>query len=144
MNTDLKVTTSVLNLNGSGHQNENLAWFWSMDIPRDTQVDDWMSEYRDFLPDLCFILIHHPSLSDQLAVGEGSMRLLGRGGGIDHLQMGVDSELFSKRIGPMAEIAPCQCRDGLTGHACYATRQAETYVRFQDQCHKQWERAIKI
>ena len=30
---DLRVTTSVLNLNGSGHWNENLAWFWSMDIP---------------------------------------------------------------------------------------------------------------
>ena len=30
---DLRVTTSVLNPNGSGHQNENLAWFWSMDIP---------------------------------------------------------------------------------------------------------------
>ena len=52
MDADLKVTTSVLNPNGSGHRNENLAWFWSMDIPRDTQADDWMSECGDFLPDL--------------------------------------------------------------------------------------------
>ena len=73
MDADLKVTTSVLNPNGSGHWNENLAWFWSMDIPRDTQADDWMSECQDCLPDLCFILIHHSSLSDQLAVREGTM-----------------------------------------------------------------------
>ena len=37
---DLRVTTSVLNPNGSGHQNENLAWFWLMDIPWDTDVGD--------------------------------------------------------------------------------------------------------
>ena len=52
MDTDLKVTISVLNPNGSGHWNENLVWFWSMDIPRDTQADDWMYECGDFLPDL--------------------------------------------------------------------------------------------
>ncbi|KAG9308258.1 hypothetical protein JVU11DRAFT_12145 [Chiua virens] len=41
---DLQVTTNVLQPNGSGHHEENLAWFWSMDIPRDTDGDHWMSE----------------------------------------------------------------------------------------------------
>ena len=43
---DLRVTTSVLNPNGSGHRNDNLAWFWSMDIPKDMDEDNWMSDCK--------------------------------------------------------------------------------------------------
>ncbi|KAF8834685.1 hypothetical protein BDN67DRAFT_1016247 [Paxillus ammoniavirescens] len=42
---DLKVTTAISDPNGSVHHMENLAWFWTMDIPRDTQESDWMSEF---------------------------------------------------------------------------------------------------
>ena len=52
---DLWVTTSVLNLNGSGHRNENLAWFWSMDIPWDTDVGDRMSECKQSDIRCCYI-----------------------------------------------------------------------------------------
>ncbi|KIK72699.1 hypothetical protein PAXRUDRAFT_57001, partial [Paxillus rubicundulus Ve08.2h10] len=41
---DLKVTTTISNPNGSVHCMEILAWFWTMDIPRDAQESDWMSE----------------------------------------------------------------------------------------------------
>lgn len=41
---ELQVTASVLNPNGSGDRNENLAWFWCVNILRDTDADHWMSE----------------------------------------------------------------------------------------------------
>ncbi|KIK73360.1 hypothetical protein PAXRUDRAFT_20942 [Paxillus rubicundulus Ve08.2h10] len=42
---DLKVTTAICDPNGSVHHMQNLAWFWTMDIPRDAQESDWMSEF---------------------------------------------------------------------------------------------------
>ncbi|KAL4080463.1 hypothetical protein J3A83DRAFT_4084854 [Scleroderma citrinum] len=42
---DLQVTTAVADLNACGHCNEHLAWFWAMDIPKDTNTNDWMSEF---------------------------------------------------------------------------------------------------
>ena len=52
-NEDLKVTTAAAGPNSRGHRNDTLAWFWSMDVPRDTEDNDWMSkcelhaEFRD-------------------------------------------------------------------------------------------------
>ena len=43
---DLKVSTTVTKPNFHNHHTNNLAWFWSMDIPGDTKMNDWMSEYR--------------------------------------------------------------------------------------------------
>ena len=41
---DLKVTAAAAGPNSRGHCNDTLAWFWSMDVPRDTEANDWMSE----------------------------------------------------------------------------------------------------
>ncbi|KAF9222496.1 hypothetical protein BS17DRAFT_768080 [Gyrodon lividus] len=43
-NKDLKVTTAISDPNGSAHRMADLAWFWTMDIPRDAGESDWMSE----------------------------------------------------------------------------------------------------
>ncbi|KAF8430937.1 hypothetical protein L210DRAFT_3416879 [Boletus edulis BED1] len=54
-----------------GHQNNKLAWFWSMDIPKDTERSNWMSECTSHK----FCLMLEPqlklqsSLSDTLAMG---------------------------------------------------------------------------
>ena len=40
---DLKVNTAVTEPNSCNHHTNNLAWFWSMDIPGDTKMNDWMS-----------------------------------------------------------------------------------------------------
>lgn len=45
---DLRVSSAVLHPDGRAKRTENLAWFWTMDIPRDTEADDWMSECGDF------------------------------------------------------------------------------------------------
>ncbi|KIM60369.1 hypothetical protein SCLCIDRAFT_26703 [Scleroderma citrinum Foug A] len=42
---DLSVTTAISNLNARGHCDDRLAWFWTMDVPRDTDRNDWMSEF---------------------------------------------------------------------------------------------------
>jgi len=41
---DLTVSTVVSDPNARGHRHDSLAWFWTMDIPKDTNKNDWMSE----------------------------------------------------------------------------------------------------
>lgn len=41
---DLKVSAAIADPNARGHRDDTLAWFWTMDVPRDTKVNDWMSE----------------------------------------------------------------------------------------------------
>src|SRR5467141_134005 len=48
---DLKVSSAITDPNGRGHRNDGLAWFWSMDVPRDTAVNNWMSECKQLLND---------------------------------------------------------------------------------------------
>ena len=43
---DLKVSTTVTEPNSRNHRSNKLAWFWSMDIPGDTEMNDWMSECK--------------------------------------------------------------------------------------------------
>ncbi|KIM63572.1 hypothetical protein SCLCIDRAFT_116995 [Scleroderma citrinum Foug A] len=42
--TELRVSTAIADPNARGHQDDTLAWFWTMDVPRDTAIDNWMSE----------------------------------------------------------------------------------------------------
>ncbi|KAI6029016.1 hypothetical protein EDC04DRAFT_2572742 [Pisolithus marmoratus] len=42
----LNVTTPVANPNAHRHRHKHLAWFWTMDIPKDTCANDWMSEFH--------------------------------------------------------------------------------------------------
>ena len=52
---DLKVTAVVADPNARGHRNDTLAWFWTMDIPGDTDMNDWMSECElDLIPLVIF------------------------------------------------------------------------------------------
>jgi hypothetical protein len=46
---DLKVSTAVTEPNFRNHRSNTLAWFWSMDIPRDTDMNDWMSECECYI-----------------------------------------------------------------------------------------------
>ncbi|KIK78141.1 hypothetical protein PAXRUDRAFT_62486, partial [Paxillus rubicundulus Ve08.2h10] len=41
----LKVSTAVLDPNAQGHWDSTLAWFWTMDVQRDAEVNDWMSKF---------------------------------------------------------------------------------------------------
>lgn len=46
--TGLKVSIAVSNPNGRMHQKESLAWFWTMDIPRNMEGNYWISECKQF------------------------------------------------------------------------------------------------
>ena len=41
---DLSMTTAISDPNARGHRDDRLAWFWTMDVPCDTDRNDWMSE----------------------------------------------------------------------------------------------------
>ena len=42
--SDLSVTTAILDPNAWGHRDDTLPWFWTMDVPQNTDRYDWMSE----------------------------------------------------------------------------------------------------
>ncbi|KIM58941.1 hypothetical protein SCLCIDRAFT_80489, partial [Scleroderma citrinum Foug A] len=42
---DLRVSTAIADKNARGHWDDTLAWFWTMDVPQDTAINDWMSEF---------------------------------------------------------------------------------------------------
>ena len=53
---DVTVSTAVADSNARGHCHNSLAWFWTMDIPKDTHENDWMSECKlcnlySYIPD---------------------------------------------------------------------------------------------
>ncbi|KAF8833168.1 hypothetical protein BDN67DRAFT_873472, partial [Paxillus ammoniavirescens] len=41
----LKVSSAVAEPNARGHMNDTLPWFWSMDVARDAEADNWMMEF---------------------------------------------------------------------------------------------------
>ncbi|KIK71983.1 hypothetical protein PAXRUDRAFT_800527, partial [Paxillus rubicundulus Ve08.2h10] len=38
-----RITSS--DTNARGHRDSTLAWFWTMDVQRDAELNDWMSEF---------------------------------------------------------------------------------------------------
>ncbi|KIK72975.1 hypothetical protein PAXRUDRAFT_21374 [Paxillus rubicundulus Ve08.2h10] len=41
----LKISGTVAELNVRGHRNDTLPWFWSMDVARDAEANNWMMEF---------------------------------------------------------------------------------------------------
>ncbi|KIK73459.1 hypothetical protein PAXRUDRAFT_20823 [Paxillus rubicundulus Ve08.2h10] len=104
INQDLKVTTAISDPNGSIHRMENLAWFWTMDIPRDAQESDWMSEF------------YRVNWLRAKAVQD---------------QWKEEVELIKSE---WEELGMQSQERGAVGHAVYAARQAAIYANLRDQC----------
>jgi len=47
---DLKISAAIANPNARGHRDDTLAWFWTMDVLRDTEVNNRMSECKMIAP----------------------------------------------------------------------------------------------
>ena len=83
---DLRVSTAIADPNARGHQDDALAWFWTMDVPQDTAINNWMSECQSF----CLVK-NHPrlttlsSLPSSLAKDKGPPGQMGGRGSITHL-----------------------------------------------------------
>ncbi|KIN97555.1 hypothetical protein M404DRAFT_32179 [Pisolithus tinctorius Marx 270] len=43
--SDLTISMAVSDPNARGHRDNTLPWIWTMDVPRDTAANDWMSEF---------------------------------------------------------------------------------------------------
>ena len=73
---DLKIETTVIVPDVRGQQNKLLPWFWSMDVQRDADVGEWMSDCRCILvyacSDICSKNESNYSLSSALAEGKSS------------------------------------------------------------------------
>ncbi|KIK79535.1 hypothetical protein PAXRUDRAFT_16283 [Paxillus rubicundulus Ve08.2h10] len=117
---DLKVTTgiSISDPNGSVHHMENLAWFWTMDIPRDAQESDWMSEFYRIN------WLRAKAVQDRWT---------------------EEVELIKSEVWWTVNFFDSKCREweklgtqsqerGAAGHGVYAARQAAIYANLRDQC----------
>lgn len=74
----LKVSSAVAEPNARGHRNDALPWFWSMDVARDAEANDWMMECKAFAPFLPPDA-DSPSLPSSLAAVQGFERSMGGG-----------------------------------------------------------------
>ena len=100
---DLKVTTAISDPNGSVHRMENLAWFWTMDIPRDAQQSDWMSECRLYICRGQFRLMQVLSLPHKLAARKGSPGSMEGRSRTDQIRGSVDRQFFRFQIQAVGE-----------------------------------------
>ncbi|KAG9309014.1 hypothetical protein JVU11DRAFT_11130 [Chiua virens] len=125
---DLQVTTNVLQPNGSGHREENLAWFWSMDIPRDTDGDHWMSEF------------YHVNWLRAKAVRDRWAEELE----LTSCEFQWTVMFFQMKSDSWVELQRASLHSAQLGHASYAARQATLYCRLWDQCEQMRMKAISM
>ena len=79
---------------------ENLAWFWTMDIPRDAQESDWMSECRLYICRGRSRLMQVLSLLRKLAARKGSPGSMEGRGQTPQIRGSVDCQFFQFQIHP--------------------------------------------
>ncbi|KAF8547467.1 hypothetical protein OG21DRAFT_1527140 [Imleria badia] len=114
---DLKVNTAAAAApNTRGLCNESLSWFWMMDIPRDTEASDWMSESK--------------AMRDRWEeeVGLLEQEFIWTINFFRH----CSDEWYTRAVRSK--------REGLLGPACYASRQQAMYLRLREQCQVAWQR----
>jgi hypothetical protein len=137
---DLKATTSVLDPNSRGLRYEGLAWFWSLDVPRDTASNDWMSE--------CEPYIFHFRLESSKVPIVYRVHWLRAKAVRD--RWAEEKELLEAEFQWTINFFAARARTweyrsvrsgikGEKGQACYAARQQAIYSRLRDQCQAVWE-----
>ncbi|KAF8442797.1 hypothetical protein L210DRAFT_3396998 [Boletus edulis BED1] len=107
--------------NARGHRNDKLAWFWSMDIPKDTEGSDWMSE--------CTLVyrVHWLRAKATKDRWREEVEILKA-----EFQWTVN--FFNKRAEDWTHLAVDSQTKGQHGAASYAARQSSMYGQLRDQC----------
>lgn len=136
---DLKVNTAAAAPNARGLRNEKLAWFWGMDVPRDTEANDWMSECKCCcrpsvlnLPRLVVYRVHWlraKAMRDRWKEEEELLK--------DEFQWTIT--FFNHMAQAWEHRSVQNQKEGLKGPACYASRQQAIYSRLRDRCQAIWE-----
>ncbi|KAF8431530.1 hypothetical protein L210DRAFT_3507864 [Boletus edulis BED1] len=115
---DLKVSTAAAMPNARGHRNDKLAWFWSMDIPKDTEGSDWMSE---------FYRVHWLRAKATKDRWREEVEIL-------KAEFQWTINFFNKRAEDWTHLAVDSQTKGQHGAASYAARQSAMYGQLRDQC----------
>ncbi|KIK79107.1 hypothetical protein PAXRUDRAFT_162178 [Paxillus rubicundulus Ve08.2h10] len=112
VNQDLKVTTAISDPNRSVHHMADLTWFWTMDIPRDAQESDWMSEIY------CINWLCTKAVQDQW-IGE-----------VELIKSGVQWTInfFNSKFRQWEKLGTQSQKQGVMGHVVYAVHQATIYA----------------
>ncbi|KAF9230334.1 hypothetical protein BU15DRAFT_57377 [Melanogaster broomeanus] len=114
----LKVSTAVSDPNARGQRDAKLAWFWTMDVQRDTELNDWMSEfYRGHW-------LRAKALKDRWEEEVELLRAEGE----------WTSNFFDYKSRAWGIIFRDSARQGRVGHACYAARQQANFGSLRDHC----------
>ncbi|KAF8131231.1 hypothetical protein EV363DRAFT_1296616 [Boletus edulis] len=120
----MKATASGGNKDARSSRNDHLSWFWSLDVPRDTDRNDWMSE---------FYRVHWLRSKAVKDRWQEEVELL-------RAEFEWASNFF-QRTAEDWEHRSVRCQNKrLEGQACYAARQSAIYGRLRDQCKVAWEK----
>lgn len=139
---DLRVSSAVALPNARDHRNASLAWFWTMDIPRDTETNDWMSECT------CRTMSDRvTNIYQQLKVYRvnwlRAKATRDRRKEEEELLMAEfqwTTDFFDRKARIWEHLRSRSNTKGYRGQACYAARQMATYGRLRDQCQTEWDK----
>ncbi|KAI6143400.1 hypothetical protein BKA82DRAFT_3984118, partial [Pisolithus tinctorius] len=112
---DLTVSATIADPNARGHCNDTLAWFWTMDLPQDSAMNDRMSECRQI--NWAFNWLCTKVLQDHW---EEELELL-------TLETGWTQKFFLHKEKFWSGQHMEALAVGNTGFACYSTRQSQMY-----------------
>ncbi|KIK74421.1 hypothetical protein PAXRUDRAFT_19889 [Paxillus rubicundulus Ve08.2h10] len=120
----LKISGTVAEPNARGHKNDTLPWFWSMDVVRDAEANDWMME---------FYRVHwlrSKALKDRW---EEELELI-------HSEARWTSNFFNFKARFWVNMEDSMGH-AVThqGQACYAARQSSIYGRLRDHCRDMFD-----
>ncbi|KAI6138196.1 hypothetical protein BKA82DRAFT_4518660 [Pisolithus tinctorius] len=108
---DLTVSATIADPNARGHRDDTLAWFWTMDLPRDSAMNDRMSEFYRVN------WLRTKALQDRW---EEELELL-------TLEDWVDTEFFLHKENSGEAGIWRHWQWAITGFACYSARQSQMY-----------------
>jgi hypothetical protein len=137
---DLKVNTAAAAApNTRGLRNESLSWFWMMDIPRDTEASDWMSECESNISasaKLNLVTVYRVHWHRAKAMRDRWEEEVG----LLEQEFTWTINFFHHCSDVWYARAIRSQRRGLPGPACYASRQQAMYLRLREQCQVAWQR----
>ena len=143
---ELRVSTAIADPNARGHRDDTLAWFCTMDVPRDTAMNNWMSEC------LCSIIML-PCPWHSLLYLVYRVHWLRTKALRDRWQEEVQlltceadwtQGFFSARVEFWSGRRSAGAAAGNAGLACYAARQCQMYERLHSLCWMKWHHSFTI
>ncbi|KAI6141856.1 hypothetical protein BKA82DRAFT_3985822, partial [Pisolithus tinctorius] len=108
---DLTVSAAIADPNARGHHDNTLAWFWTVDLPQDSAMNDRMSEFYQVN------WLHTKVLWD---CWEEELELL-------TLETGWTQKFFLHKEKFWSGQHMEALAVGNTGFACYSARQSQMY-----------------